>query len=292
MPTYSGFPIPGASPGTSKQMSIPPSSMAHQRQKFFADIRLPYSNFGPSANNEASSSSPSQSAPYSRTISSDNDNDAGVRATGADVRDFPQIMRQISKAKRMESLASKRKQGDNWGAASSSMQFAANPGMMMPPSNNVGMHDSSAWMSQSSSTSRHPYSSHYWGDGSAMQQNHHNEWNSSFAASSSNMNQGFTGTKSYASGAGSRSFSGMARLPPSPGPSPPMTHHSPMAGNRSTYQSYRQMDGNSTFGSNRSDWMQQRQQWDQGTGMSRNEWGEYTGGTREENDNDRGSHFN
>jgi len=85
----------------------------------FAEIRLPYTNFGSSSSAISAAGGDSSSAvasPYGCRLNTNIDaassNDSSTRPAGdtrADVSEFPQIMRQISKVKRMESLASKRR---------------------------------------------------------------------------------------------------------------------------------------------------------------------------------------
>jgi hypothetical protein len=129
--------------------------MAHH-QALFSDIRLPYSEFGSSGGEAVGSYAAARSARQAA--------DAAVPST--DVRDFPTIMRQISKAKRKELILSKRTRESGFGAMSGGAMGGFTPPYtsdsrmgMMPQMPGGGFYPSSQYPSSYPSMYGDPYSS-------------------------------------------------------------------------------------------------------------------------------------
>ena len=305
MPTFSGFPIPGASSPTSA-LSLR-TSMGRQKQ--FADIRLPYSNFGPPSGHNGDETNVSSST-SSRTV------------PHLDVRDFPQIMREISKTKRQDAHSKRRKShddeyspGGNYPTTSpgsmvvdSKLPVPYPPNMSMPLPHSAGMMDRMSGMGMDESammpqySASNPFSQSFFDHHSnpSMIQRQRDmlaAWESRGA--SSLMGSGFGGDSLGASGAATASSASMhARLPPSPGPTPPLEGSLGISGimapedQLAALHSYRQraaMFGDAagrdqSFGNSMSEWMmrqqyqqemrqqQQHQQDMSSSGMHRYDW--------------------
>ena len=172
-----------------------------QHQALFAGMRHPYSDFGSSGHGASTGGSSFAASQHRTSIGSDSD-------AQADVRDFPSIMKQISKKNRRESLKSKR-QSSGMGHYNPPYSSDASMGMMPQMMPGGGFYPSSQYPSSYPSYWDAMYGNPY---SSMMMQGSTMAWNPSMAA---------------AAGMSSSSFntSGVARQSSSP-PSPHMPYAS------------------------------------------------------------------